>query len=321
MKDESEFSPRETPDPALDPEPIADELLVDALLKGRYRDTPETTARRIAQAGRALEAAPRRIRLRWKAGFSTAAAAVIVLGLILTLYPPQSVQADLAPILGAFDEGDKTYQIDIAADSNEPAPRRGYGRQRLRRRLAFKSPRQGMAARRLDGAILYVRGRCYVLTCRTGRGGKITKGFDGKESWLVCPWGASSRGDDHSLLQQDIPDHISSLLFLDLRDMLHQIEQDYILSGPSTGTVAGGQTSMEYYVAERTRRRDRLPRRIELWVDPVTHELQQVVCTGVRFRGPRMPRYILRITPIDTKPLPEDWFTQKAHTRPLSTAP
>lgn len=321
MRHEDESSPRDTPDQQSDSECIADELLVDALLKGRYRDTPETTAQRIAKARNALEGGPRIVSWRWQAGLSTVAAAVIILGLILTLYSPQTVQADLAPILAAFDKGDKTYHIDIAADPNESPQRRGYRRRRSERSPAFKSPRRALTARRLDDATLYVRGLSYVLTCRTGHGGKVTKGFDGKESWLVYPWGASTRSDDGSLLQKEISDHISSLLFLDLRDMLHEIEENYMLAVPSAGTVEDGQTRMEYYLAERVSRRDRIPHRIELWVDPVTHELHEILCTGVRFHGPRTPRYTLQITLVDTKSLPEDWFTQQAHTRPLSITP
>jgi len=325
MKPEDDFPLRDQSDDqgALpsDAERVADERLLDALLTGRHEDTPESTAQRVERVCHALETAPRVISLRWKAGLSTAAAAVVVLGLLLTLSAPQSVQADLAPILTAFDKGDKTYQITIAADTNEPAPRRGFGRRRFGRRLAFKPPRRGMMTRRLDNATLQIRGRRYVLTCRTGRGGEVLKGFDGQESWLVCPWGASARGDDHSLLEQEIPDHISSLLFLDLRDMLHQIEAQYALSGPSAGTLDDGQTPTQYYRAERIGRRDRMPRRIEFWVDPLTHELQQIVCTGVHFRGPGRQRYTLRITLVSTEPLPEEWFTQQAHIRPSPNAP
>ena len=100
-----------------------------------------------------------------------------------------------------------------------------------------------MTARRLDGASLYVRGRSYVLVCQTRRGGRITKGYDGTESWVVYPWGASAASEDPNLVKTEIPDHVSALLFLDLRDTLHQIEKDYELSGPSTGTLEDGQTT------------------------------------------------------------------------------
>ena len=64
----------------------------------------------------------------WKAGLSTAAAAIVILGLILVLSAPLDVQADLAPILAAFDIGDKTYQIDISRDTHRPGVQRGLKR-------------------------------------------------------------------------------------------------------------------------------------------------------------------------------------------------
>ena len=170
-----------------------------------------------------------------------------------------------------------------------------------------------MTARRLDDASLYVRGRSYVLACRTRRGGQIVKGYDGEESWVVYPWGASAASEDPNLVKTEIPDHVSALLFLDLRDTLHQIEKEYELSGPSTGTLEDAETPTKYYVAERISRRGKTPVQIEMWVDPVTHELQQVVCTGVHFYGPRTARYTLQISLVDTRPLPEDWFTREAH--------
>ena len=313
--DEDSIQP-EAFDPKLDPESMADDLLVDAMLQGRYQDTAETTAERIERATHALEGAPRVVSLRWKTGLSTVAAAVLILGLILILTSPQGAQADLDLILEAFDQGDKTYQIDISADTNQPSPSRGATRHGANGRPSFKSPRRGMPARRLDGASLYVRGRRFALVCHTRRGDQITKGYDGRESWMVYPWGNSTASDDPNFIKTEIPDHVSAMLFLDLRDTLRQIEEDYRLAGPSTGTLEGGEASLDYYLAERIRRRGKTPRRIELWIDPLTYELQQVVCTGVHFHGPRTARYTLQITLVNMKPLPENWFTREAHRPP-----
>lgn len=300
-------------DPKIDAEHLADDRLVDAMLKGHYRDTPKATAQRITRACRALEISPRLVAWHWKAGLSTAAAAIVVLGLTLMLISPQNVQADLTPVLAAFDRGDRTYSIDISVESNKPVHRRGFGNRRFERRPPFRSPRRGMSALRLDGASLYTRGRHYLLTCGGPRGGSIHKGFDGHESWLVMPWGKSIRGQDHSLLQTEIPDHISSLLFLDLRDTLHKIQKNYTLSGPSLGTLENGFSEMEYYIAELNDRQSKKPRLIELWFDVASDQLEQILCTGVSMRNPKASRYNLQINLVDTEPLPGDWFTQAAH--------
>ena len=276
MKKNHESLPLEGRDQDLNAEGLADEMLVEAMLKGRYQDSPEGAAQRVARACQALEACPRSIPWHWQAGLSTAAAAIVVLGLILVLGVPQEVQADLAPILAVFDMGDKTYQIDIARDTQRPGSQRGFKGRRWGRQAPFKSPRRSMTARRLDGASLNTRARNYVLTCRGPMGGSIVKGFDGRESWLVTPWGQSKRGQDHSLLQEDLPEHISSLLFLDLRDILHTIQEKYVLSGPSRGTAEDAQLQLEYYIAQRTNPQDRIPKCIELWVDTQTKQLHQI---------------------------------------------
>lgn len=298
-----------------DAQGMAEELLVDAMLKGRYQDTPASKALRVTQACQALEAGPRVIPWHWRAGLSTAAAAIVILGLVLILSVPQEVQANLAPILAAFDAGDKTYQIDIGRDAEQPRPPLEFGRRRWGRRPPFRAPRRSMQARLLDGASLSTRGRHYVLTCQSPGGGEIVKGYDGQESWLVTPWGRSKRVQDHSLLQQDLPEHISSLLFLDLRAMLHQIQEEYTLADPARGTAEDAPLQLDYYVAQRIDPLDRIPKRIELWVDTQTYQLYQILFTGVRFHGRSKSPYTLEIRLLNSDPLPANWFKQEAHTR------
>jgi hypothetical protein len=304
-----------------DPQGLAEDMLVDAMLRGHYQDTPEVKAQRVTRAYQALEASPRLIPWHWKAGLSTAAAAIVVLGLILVLSVPQEVQADLAPVLAAFDIGDKTYQIDIGRDNRQPDRPLDMKRRRPGRRPPFRPPRRSMKARLLDGASLYTRGRRYVLTCRGPRGGKIVKGFDGQESWLVTPWGQSKRGQDHSLLQEDLPEHISSLLFLDLRAMLHKIKEEYTLSGPARGTAEDAPLQLEYYIAQRSDPPDRVPECIELWVNTQTNQLYQIRCSGVRFHSQHKSPCTLEIRLLNTDPLPQNWFRQEAHARRAAAQP
>ena len=315
MTKEDEFLLPERHDQDLDVEGLADEMLVDAMLKGRYQDMPESTAQRATRVFQALEAEPRVISWHWKAGLSTAAAAIVVIGLMLVLSAPQEVQADLAPILEAFDTGDKTYQIDIGIDTDQPDFPRRFERRRFGPQPPFRSPRNFIKSRLLDGASLYTRGRNYVLTCTGPQGNTITKGYDGHESWLATPWGSSIRGQEQSLLREHLPDHISSLLFLNLRDILHKIQEQYILSAPSPGTPKEAQLQLGYYIAKRITPQSRIPECIELWVDARTNQLNQILFTGVRFQNQHMPSYILEIRLLNTEPLPKNWFTREAHTQ------
>ncbi len=303
------------PTPNKDVERIADSLLVDAMLKGYYQDNAETTRQRINKACQQLEASQHIPSFRWSAGLSTGLAAIIIIAFIFVLSSPQHVQADFGSVLAAFDIGDKTYQINISSDTNEPARSGRRGRRRSSQRPSFKPPRRGLSNRRLDDATLYVRDSKYVLSCRGPRGGKITKGFNGKESWQVSPWGTAKIGHDPNVLESEFPDQITSLLFLNLRDTLHQIREHYDLSGPIEGSLEDGQTHVHYYIAERIGR-GKTPRQIELWVDPLTNEPQQIACSVFAFSGPRNNHYTLQIRLVSAEPLPENWFTHEVHTRP-----
>ena len=178
-----------------------------------------------------------------------------------------------------------------------------------------------MKARLLDGASLYTRGHKYVLMCQAPRGGKIVKGFDGQESWLVTPWGRSKRGQGHSLLQVDLPEHISSLLFLDLRDILHKIQEAYTLSGPARGTAEDAPLQLAYYFAQRIDPQDQIPKSIELWVDTETNQLYQILFSGVRFHNRLKSLYTLEIRIVNTEPLPKNWFSQETHTKSATASP
>ena len=137
----------------------------------------------------------------------------------------------------------------------------------------------------------------------------------------MTPWGRSIRGQDHSLLQRDLPEHISSLLFLDLRSILHKIQEKYTLSGPARGTAEDAPLQLKYYLAERIDPQDRIPKRIELWVDRQSNQLYQILFSGVRFHSHYESLYALEIRLLSTDPLPGNWFGQEAHTQTEAALP
>jgi len=295
---------------------VADDLLVHALLRGRFEDTPATMQSRVDRVCLSFASAPRILRWPWRTGLSTAAAAVIVVGLILIFSSPQDVQADFGQVLDAFDVGDKTYQIEVgdqlrlARRPSRPGRRRGG---RGGRGAALQPSGRGALPRRLDGALLYTRSRQYVLVCNTPSGRKITKGFDGQRSWLTHPWRQPRMSTDPNLLQADIPEDIVSLLFLDLRDILHQVRANYKLHELADAEAPNGRVPVRHFVAERRSRQATLPQRIELWFDPETDQLEQILCVEAGLRRGRQRRQTLRISLVDTDPLPAEWFTAGAH--------
>lgn len=304
-------NPKQSPDDARVQE-LTDDLLVHALLLGRFQDTPETMSERVNRVCSAFERSLGATRWYWRAGLSTATAAMILVGLALFFFPTQNVHAQLSQVLDAFDVGDKTYQIDISEDTDRSSLDSRKGWTRPLRRPTFKPARGRMLAQRLDGALLYVRNRKHVLTYTMPTGLKIVRGFDGQQDWMTHLWRRLPAGSDPNLLRTEIPEEAVSLLFVDLRDLLHQIRKNYAVSRPCRSPSQDGKTSVLYFVADRVTPRTKLPRRIELWVDAETGRLRHILCTGVTFQR-SVPRYALRITLVGEDPLSSDWFTQQAH--------
>ncbi len=292
-------------------EEIADDMLVDAMLMGRLRDTPEATAKRVDCVCRTFTRSAIVRSWPWKTGFSTAAAAaVIIVALVLLFSSPTSVQADFNQVLQAFDAGAKTYMIDITQETNSspPVPRGGPRRIGRGRQAALRPRRGGQPAERLDGAMLYIEGRKHVLTFKTRSGLTVARGFDGTQAWLAHPWRRLPPSNDPNVLLPEIPRDVVELLFVDLRDTLGQVQKNYrLFEAPQEG-----DTPLIHLVATRRTPRMRLPRRIDLWVDPETNLLQEILCEGIGPRNPG-PRYTLKISLVSTAPLPADWFTEQAH--------
>jgi len=290
---------------------LADDALVHALLVGRFQDTPEATSHRVEQACRAFEKAFR-IRQHWIRGLSTAAAAALLLGFVFLGLPAPRAQARLKQVLDAFDVGDKTYQIDIGLDIETPVSDLGRRSRLALRRPTFRSAAGTMPTNRLDGALLYVRARQHVLAYTLPTGLKVTRGFDGQRGWMIHPWRGLPTGSDPNLLRTEIPDEALSLLFVDLRDILHQIRKNYRLSEPRRAVSSNGRPPVLYLVADRASPRRRLPRRIELWVNAQTGQLHDILCSGMSFPK-SAPRYVVRLSLVRTEPLSSDWFTARAH--------
>ncbi len=293
-------------------EDIVEDRLVHAMLKRRYHDDEVTMQRHIDQALARLKQPAHRTWRPWRVGLSTAAAAVVVVGLLLMFSSPRNVQADFGPVLAAFDSGDKTYKIEIGDQLRlSPKPDRPIQR-RMRRGPKRWASTDRPLPRPLNGAVLYTRADQYVLEFTTREGRKIAKGFDGQQSWLAGPWREPKITNDPNLLHEYIPDDIASLLFLDLRDIFHQVSANYEVHELADAEAPNGRLPVRHFIAKRHRTRSKLPRRIELWFDPTTDQLQEILCIETGLRGPGH-RLTLRISLVSDEPLPTNWFAPAAH--------
>lgn len=309
-KDHLSQSKPEQPEP--NARTMANDLLVNAILKGWYQDSATSTAERVTRAINELEKSQRTIFFNnWAVKLTSAVAAVIVICFAVTIFntTPTTAYADFSDVLASFDLGDKTYQIDIC----DKAKKGQDSLEEPAQRYTFKSPRRGNLAKRLDGAKLYIRQNQYVIKYRTARGRGVTKGYDGKNSWLIKHVRRQSfLINDPNSIRSELPEHIHSLLFMNLREILHQIEQDYTLAAP-TQNRTDDQEHLDYYIADRISQRGKMPERVELWYNRTTNQIQQIIFTGLSFYSPRTPRHTLQITLLSTDPLSEDWFIPETH--------
>lgn len=300
----------ENNDRDMDIESVADQLLIDSLLKWKHKDTPKSIDQRVKQVSEGIDQMHRNyIITHWKSKL-TVAAAVIIIGFIMVINSPPTVQADFAAVLNAFDTGDKIYKINISSQNGLDQDRNT----RQAQHYSYRSPRRGNTTRNLDGAMLYIRQKCYVLKYRTSRGRGITKGFDGNKKWLINHFRRQSTlSKDPNSIPSDLPDYISSMMFLNLRDMLHKIEEQYILSEPILNPETDANQYIQYYVADRISQRGKMPKHVEIWFDTKVKQVQQIVFTELSFHSPRSPRHNLQIILESTESLSEKWFTPEMH--------
>jgi len=282
----------------------ADDLLVHGMLQGRLQDSPQDKTRRVKRVCRSLK--PGRVsfwRAYWKVELWATAA---VLGLLLGLWQipggTPAAYAGFEEVLISFESGDKMYTVDILAESPDSS--------------GGRPGRGGRVARHLDGAVIYIRGTQAVLEYQGSRGWGVTRGNDGRESWVVLhhrrqSW--ISRDSGRSISQ--LPDYVHGLMVMDWHGILGRIKQDYRLTGDSRSE--NGHGTVEVYTARRRPGRPELPEWIRIEFNRQTRQVQSIVCGGLRLgkRRGHAQSYTLEMRLTGTNPLPSDWFTREAHLR------
>lgn len=291
----------------------ADDLLVHALLQGRLQDSPQTKARRVQRVCRAVK--PNRIsfwRAYWKIeSWAAAAALALLLGLWLIPGGTSSAYAGFDEVLASFETGDKEFAVDIFADSPDPAVHRPDAKEGGRRRGG-----RARSALHLDGAVIYVRGNQSVLKYQGNRGWGVSKGFDGRDSWVVQHHRRQSwLGDASGRAVAEIPDYVHGLMLMNLHGMLNRITQDYQWAGECGENRPDG--AVEVYAARRRSNRPELPEWIRIEFNATTRQVQTIVCGGLALgkRKGQGQTYTLEMRLAGTNPLPADWFSPEPHLR------
>ncbi|MFO0914881.1 MAG: hypothetical protein U0795_18120 [Pirellulales bacterium] len=245
---------------------------------------------------------PRRITSA--AGALTAVMAVVAIVWTALSGSSASAAMELRRILAAsFELTDRVYQIRV----DEPAvpARRGRGDAAIDRSRPPKPP--------MDNAMLYVRGRQFVLVRQTPEGQPFVTGSDGQTSWAVRPDGPVRVSTDLTRFSRDLPGHESSLPLTDIREGLERLRAAYQLevlpAEASDDSVEGAEEPIRRMIAVK-KRGFRGPRRVE-----ITYSVSSGIIRQMRFiempYGPE--RLTLTMTLVDRLPLGEDFFRHESH--------
>ena len=275
---------------------MADDQLLDAILRGRTQDTADTMDARVAQVMNEVASTQRLPREqepsgRFTRGFRLASiarpvAAVILFGtlisLMLVVSRPQPAEATLlARAIERMGAEDLTYSITVASTPNaSPETRPSIDRKAARdrhpgsRAFAWKRSKEEPARRgstamfnRLDGATLRTSGERWCLLVPSRNGMIYARGFDGQQAWTNRPQDpgrtvATPRrpGEERA----NGPQSILEFATLDLSDMLVKLDQRYEVSEPrKVDSELDDSTLVRHEAVLKTRRQtsERMPGR------------------------------------------------------------
>lgn len=196
------------------------------------------------------------------AGGSLAIGLLVFLALWSSSAPEANASTELDRLIDiASNSGARVYRIN----SLDPNP------------LPIE-PRQAP----IDGAVLYVGPPDrYVLIRHFPDGREYATGFDGEHNWAAPPDGAVRLSRDPLRFRWPLPGHQYGIPFADLRSDLVQLRDAYIVT-----PIGTNQTGKRGLLATKKSAEYRGPNLVELWYDPVSGVIQQMVFTGLpRARG------------------------------------
>jgi hypothetical protein len=300
-----------------------DERLVHALLlhmhDGSAGEDREQRVQRVMQAvreprtpqspsaPRSAEARPARTqRLPVWARRSAAAAAAVVLvavGVWVFTSSPKPAMASLNDMISAMGRpGDRTYHIhmeDVPAPPerrppDDPSPER--------------VPRPG-----LNNATLYLRdGQQYVLVRDDPRGGVISDGYDGRQSWRIRAGVLAETKEGLGAGGIPMPPIMAGVPFSDLHQTLERIRVDYTIEKSDQAPLPPGGRALQHVRVRRNSREVKGPETIDIWADPQTATPRRIVFDRAKLQGNREPCR-LTFDLVSDKPLPADWFRPAPH--------
>lgn len=254
-----------------------------------------------------LSASPRpRYNLRGSGPFTTVAvtitAAVILLIIAAIGFESRSVSAaviQLDQLIAAQGSlPGSTYRIVVET------------RRRPTRQRYFEAAPDGRTRppkQPLDGAILHVSGRRFVLIRATASGDSFITGSDGQSSWAVTPEGPVRISSSVTHFNRDLPGHEHDMPLVSITDGLGRLHEAYELRIDSGAAPAFSRLVAEKHPGFRG------PQRVVIEYDEATGQINSLQFTEMPY-GPE--RLSLRMDLIKRGPYEDDFFRHAAHHAP-----
>ena len=225
--------------------------------------------------------------------------------------PASAASAELQRLLTASSrQADRTWQLSIEETAAPVARRRR------------PQPSTTTDARRppkvsLDNARLYVRsGGQFVLARQMPDGSSFLTGSDGAESWAIRPDQSVRVSRDPAHFSRDIPGHEHSMSFVQIDQLLTQLNQYYHIQVLPHVTAADSEDISEpadrLLIAVR-RQKVPGPGRVEISYDPLNGSIHQLRFVDMPY-GP--DRLTLRMTLVSEASLEPEFFKHSNHHPP-----
>lgn len=298
-------------------EDIAESLLVHGLLADIGRRDDVCEAERLVAVMQRIDSEsesksvsntrshePQRRRFAILTSALTVAAAVMVMFVVFG--PHQSVSAAMASLEKVVEAAakpfDRTYNVSVVQE---------YSRDKRPRNLS-QAAWERNTKKQLDGATLYVRGaNQHVMTVMLESGEKRTLGCDGTQSWAFREHGPVHTSTDLNRFRGSVPGQQQDIPFLNVHAHLSQLRTGYDVQLSDKQPDLDEQRPFSQLIGVRKSRDVRGPKRVEIWFDPDSGTVHEMLLDGLP-RGGGGPKSVL-LKLVDQSDLPADFFSHESH--------
>ncbi len=294
------------------PAEIADDLLMDGLLRSRHLDVQIDRERRIRALMSSIEDASAEqggathTWRPWRLATAAMIGVAVLIGILILDQQTTSAHAELWRSLEAMEtRADLSFELRILGpDPGEKS-----------------ASLAGSNRRRTTDGHLHIRDSKYVITRTLPDGSILAGGFDGEEHWTNLE---HVNGNRARVVRGPVRrvEELLSRLSLNLAKELRRLRRMYEIGPPTVESDDKGRRLLHFVGIRRspkesagaTERRGgpKAAARIDIWLDPTDRQIVQLELSGVPTR-PDAPTIDLQLRAVTPPSFPNDYFDLSGH--------